>query len=232
MPRTAAARRNVAAPNKEQADALKALQATVARQAEQLEQYRQENHQVLQRAETAERELLAASTTPGSPPPVILNRGIIESGDHLLAGDGDEPYMESVGKPRIVQRMIEVDGQPVIDAKWAERMQFMEEKVVVMVHEEGTAANAQHPESAISVWNGGQHQLFPRGVEVTCSRKFLEVLCRSRVATYGNVEYIDQNSGIRMQKYPKRVANKYPFSVIRDDNPRGRAWLSRLFQEA
>jgi hypothetical protein len=154
--------------------------------------------------------------------------GVVESGDAELAGDGDEAIMPPTGPARIVQRVIETPEGPFVDQKWADNMQFMEEKVTVIVHQQG---ESRYPEPAISVWNDGRHQLFPRDVEVTCARKFLEVLARAKVATYGNQEFVNED-GIRAQKYPKRVAHKYPFSVIRDDNPRGRAWLNRIFQEA
>lgn len=226
MPRTA--RANTMAPNPDQAAALATLEKTVARLSAQADTHLKEANEQRARADAAERELLAGSTTPGGMAYAAKFTGVIESGDAVLGGDGDDAIMPPTGPARIVQRVIETPEGPYVDKKWGDNMQFMEEKVTVIVHQQG---ESRYPEPAISVWNGGTHQLFPRDHEVTCARKFLEVLARAKVATYGNQEYINEE-GIRAQKYPKRVAHKYPFSVIRDDNPRGRAWLARIFQEA
>lgn len=232
MPRAATARApDVAAPTKSQSQALEAL-------AEQVGQLVESNRHLQDRLQAAEQRASNAEANAGIPPrrvaPVAPNTKMVDSGDLELGGDGDVVTMETergTNRPYLKDRLIEnpdIAGEKMIDAKWAENMRFNEERVIVLVHPE---PDSKYPEPCISIWNDGRHQLFPRGMNITVARKFLEVLARAKPVRYDNVEYMDEN-GIRAVKYPRRVSHRFPFSVIRDDNPRGAAWLARICAEA
>lgn len=230
--------RSTQAPTKRQADALATLTDQVARLTATVTTSQQRIADAEARAEAAERALAVAEgiSTPGSRghvAPVLRRSGMVDSGDMEVGGDGDVVTMATdkvTNRPFLKDRMIEsteVAGEMIVDKEWAANMRFNEEKVVVIVHEE---ADSKYPEPCISVWNGGRHQLFPRGMEITVARKFLEILARSKPIRYGNVEYVDE-AGVRAVKWPRRVSHRYPFTVVRDDNPKGRAWLKKIFLE-
>lgn len=224
----APARTNTRAPTKSQSQAIEAL-------SEQVGALIDSNNRLQEQVRKAEERAAIAEGARAQPrrnvAPVALDAAsLVDSGDLELAGDGDDVVMAEdpvTRKPYLKERMVEIDNEMVIDAKWAEQMRFNEEKVVVLVHPDN---NARHPEPCVSLWNDGRHQLFPRGYPITVARKFLEVLARMKPIGYDNVEYVDE-FGVRAIKYPKRVSHKYPFSVVRDDNPRGPAWLQKICNE-
>jgi len=133
--------------------------------------------------------------------------------------------MSSTGAPAIEHPTIEVPDGPVSKGK-LEMLAFMNELVVVQVHED----NSNYPEPLVQTWNDGRLQIFIRGQEVTCRRCFVEVLARAKPVQYANVEYVDAE-GNRAVKWPKRTGLKYPFTIVRDDNPNGRAWLKKILAE-
>lgn len=120
--------------------------------------------------------------------------------------------------------------EPVYGPDWkskADLLQFMEEPVEVMVHET-TDKNA---ELIVQSWNGGRSQFFIRGQPQICKRKFVEVLARSKITAYRQEHYKDDNGADAIRNIPM-TALRYPFSVIRDNNPRGADWLRAILSEA
>lgn len=152
----------------------------------------------------------------------VAPRKFVDSGDFQIGpGDGDV-HMDDAG---LQMPSVDVETRPLHKEK-AEALRFNEELVTVRV------AETSDPDQGIciSLWNGGVHQLFIRGQDVTCKRKFLEVLARAKPESFGNVEFLDE-AGIRKIKWPKRTGQRYPFAVIRDDNPRGAEWLRKVLME-
>lgn len=109
----------------------------------------------------------------------------------------------------------------------AETEAFMEELVVIQVHK-STDKNAV-PQVPVGI--NGDKIWIPRGVPVRLPRKFVEVLARSQEATFSTDDNPDPNAdeGKMIRRTNGQV---YPFSVIQDRNPRGRAWLERVTREA
>ena len=70
----------------------------------------------------------------------------------------------------------------------------------------------------------------PRGVAVTVKRKHVEKLARSRPTRYVSQQFVDVD-GERKVRYPGTAALLYPFTVIRDNNPRGSDWLKAILAE-
>lgn len=106
------------------------------------------------------------------------------------------------------------------------QLAFMEEKVTVMVLET-TDVNAE-PMPAVYV--NGTAQFFPRGEPVTCRRKYVEGLVRSKPEVV-SATVTERNSENPTNRILSRAAEKYPFQVLRDDNPRGASWLQALRTE-
>jgi hypothetical protein len=119
---------------------------------------------------------------------------------------------------------IVVVGQSGLDNSYAAQLAFLEEKVDVLVHE-STDPNA---EPIVPTAVNGVNQFFPRGQVVTCKRKFVEVLARSKVESFKTkVIHEDGNVYNRMER---QRGYRYPFSVVRDDNPKGHAWLKSVME--
>lgn len=114
-----------------------------------------------------------------------------------------------------------------IEPDMAAQLAFMEEKVEVMVHE-STDENAENP---VQVACNGVNQFFFRGQAQVAKRKFVEILARAKATAISTKEVVHAD-GVRTTRIDKHSALKYPFSVIRDDNPRGPAWLKSILSEA
>jgi len=105
----------------------------------------------------------------------------------------------------------------------AAKLAFLEEKVEVMVHESADP----NAEPIVETWVNGVAQRFIRGQTQTVRRKYVEVLARAKNTGIKTNEVMDHN-GDRTTAIVKHTALKYPFSVIRDENPRGAAWLKQV----
>jgi hypothetical protein len=113
------------------------------------------------------------------------------------------------------------------DLEYQKLLAFMEEKVTVMVHE----TSDKNAEPMPAVYVNGTAQFFPRGVDVECRRKYVEGLVRAKPEAI-NAEYVIATVGAEPSNRVRgSSAAKYPFSLVRDDNPRGAAWLRELMAE-
>lgn len=126
-----------------------------------------------------------------------------------------------------VQDTIEpVDG-PVISDEVA-MTAFMEEPVTVMLEH----TNERYQAPIVGPFGvNGEHLWFPVGVPVKIKRKFLEVLARAQpweVRTHHQDATVERpiNEVLRTQR------KRYPFSLIADENPKGRDWLRKVMMEA
>ena len=137
--------------------------------------------------------------------------------------------MKSTGPAReaLEPQHVEVVDRPV-NKEQAEMLLFSREKIKVRVAET-TEKNA---ERVVEVFNNGDRQLFPRGEEVVCERRFVEVLARAKQTTYSQKKVKDDQSGIEQYKEVPHVALRYPFSIIEDKHPRGADWLKSVLAEA
>lgn len=136
-----------------------------------------------------------------------------------------EATMKTTGEAEIVSEIEVVQPERFTDAQ-AEALAFNEEMVTVCVQ----TTDDKFAPQWVEVANDGRKQLFWRGVNTTCARKFVEVLARAKPVGYKNVEYIDAE-GNRSVKWPGRASLAFNFHVVRDDNPKGAAWLANLINQ-
>lgn len=154
----------------------------------------------------------------------VVKSNTIDAGDLALPADS-VVEMASSGAPELQREEIEIPDGPLTKGH-AEELAFNEELVEIIVHDSSDPL----AEPIVEVYNNGKLQMFPRGMPVTCKRKYLEGLVRSKPVAYSNVEFVRED-GSRAVKYPKRTSLRYPFQVLRDDNPRGRAWLAKIMAQ-
>ena len=123
-------------------------------------------------------------------------------------------------------KIVEAAQGPIAD-EWALNMAFNREKVTIRVAE----STDQNAEKIITVWNNGEPMHFPRGQEVTCERRFVETLMRARETRYTQKAMLDDVGKVKEYQNIPRTALKYDFSVVRDDNPIGSAWLKAVMAQ-
>ena len=137
-------------------------------------------------------------------------------------------------KKNTVQGMEIIDDEPVIEtvaesrdfSKLASDEAFMNELVTVMVH---STTDENQPNHVVVNCNGMNQPLI-RGVPTTVKRKYVEILARMKETKYTQ---ITRNASAPDQiDMVARHGLSYPFDLVEDLNPRGRAWLQNVLAEA
>lgn len=102
---------------------------------------------------------------------------------------------------------------------------FMNEPVTVEIHT--TTDENQPPQVIVNV--NGVNMVFFRGIPTVAKRKYVEVLARMKETKYTErlANPMDPSS---IEHIPRTVL-VYPFSVLEDKNPKGRAWLAHVMAE-
>lgn len=102
---------------------------------------------------------------------------------------------------------------------------FMHEVVTVMVHP--TTDENQPPHVIINV--NGTNQPVMRGVPTPMKRKYLEVLARMKETKY--TQMTPNPAAPDVSEMRARSALAFPFDLVEDPNPKGRAWLQNVLAE-
>lgn len=137
----------------------------------------------------------------------------------LIPSTGNVEIKNEIREVEPVHNVYELDEK-------AARLKFNEEPVTIHLHE-STDPNA---DNVVPVGVNGEMRWLQRGREFTLARKFVERLALARpssIQTYETRDF-DGNRAIGIRKH---TALKYPFSVIRDDNPKGVEWLRNLLAQ-
>jgi len=154
--------------------------------------------------------------------PVRSTRQFVESEDHPVP-QARARNLPAHGKARLDPPEILVAERTVSQEKLA-ALAFNEEVLTVLVHDSTNPTDEQ----IVEVWNGNIPQRFIRGMEQEVKRKFVEVLARAKITTYTQRK-LPNNEGYANDEHTVR---KYPFTVTRDPNPRGAAWLKSILASA
>ena len=124
-----------------------------------------------------------------------------------------------------------VDDAPVIETVTKDIKQlvldeaFMNEMVTVMVH--SSTDENQSPHVILNC--NGTNQPLMRGVPSTIRRKYVEILAHMKETKYSQVT---RNPAAPDQiDMVARHGLAYPFELMEDANPRGRAWLNSVLAE-
>ena len=105
-----------------------------------------------------------------------------------------------------------------------EKEVFMNEPVRIIVMETGEEGSLQ----VITPCVNGVNQPIVRGQEIWVKRKFVEDLARCRTTRYQQRHNPIERD--KIENVPITVQT-YPFSVLEDRNPKGRAWLQGIVAE-
>jgi hypothetical protein len=159
--------------------------------------------------------------------PVRSRRGDTESSD-FKAGQDTPRAMRSRGPAResLEPARIQPVGR-VVSKEKLDALKFNEDVLTIVVHDSTNPLDDPMPE----VWNDGTPQRFQRGKEMQVKRKYVEVLARAKKTTYTQRKVKNQLGEETYINVP-HSALKYPFAVIHDPSPNGKAWLQSIINEA
>ena len=113
-----------------------------------------------------------------------------------------------------------------MESDYAKEAVFMEEPVTIRLER----SSERFAPALLDFYVNGKVEWIPVGREWTVKRKYVEVIARAQpydVRT--NVVKHEEREDNKIERYS--IA-KHPFSVIKDANPRGSEWLTRVMRES
>lgn len=154
----------------------------------------------------------------------VLASGATDFGGQV--GQDAPRIMTTVGDAEITAADIEPVKDMVNFDERAAELAFNEELIDVMV----APSSDRYAENPVGTWVNGKSQYFFRGQVQTVRRKYVEALARAKTTTFTQTEFVKEN-GDRAVRHDPTTSLAYPFSIMRDDNPRGRDWARRLMAQ-
>lgn len=143
---------------------------------------------------------------------------------------GQETHIDIPAEGLIDRSAIHEDGIEIVEGvaldDYARELAFMEELIEVEMHE-STDPNAQPIED---IYCNGLCQRFVRGRPQVVKRKYVQALASLRQVSFRSDARVEGEEVVN--RLHRNSALRYPFSVVRDDNRRGRDWLRRALQSA
>jgi len=151
-----------------------------------------------------------------------MTRGRTESQDLMSAElDGVLDFMTiRTGQPQI---------EPEKAREWkdlAEAESFMNEPLVIQIH----TTNDKNAPPSVYVGLNGEGGWLPRGLKIRLKRKFVERLAQSQSASFQTKSNPDPHAD-EGTNVLRSSGQEYPFEVLQDPNPKGRAWLARVTRQ-
>lgn len=124
--------------------------------------------------------------------------------------------------------------QPVTEREFANDKEgqaayeaFMREPIVLKIH---STTDKNEPLVADVALNGVKCPM-PREKPIKVPRAFVEVLARSQNRAYEQ-ERVPDPDAAEGYKTRRTTGVQFPFSVLHDPSPKGRAWLQRITHES
>jgi hypothetical protein len=125
-----------------------------------------------------------------------------------------------IGHPEPIEKVADTDFVKAVELE-----AFMNEVLTVIVHQDASDNAVENPCPSVN----GINQPFIRGIEQKVKRKYVEALARGRVTKYAQrVTDASRPENIQMVETTALV---YPFSVLHDPNPVGKAWLKGILSQ-
>jgi hypothetical protein len=150
----------------------------------------------------------------------------LEAADFLNTGIAGVVDFMSMGAGIGVQVVTEREFKSTPEGN-VEYEAFMRQPIVIRISRTGDKnepAYAFVGDNGVSVW-------IPREKPVRLPRCFVETLARSQERHYRQERNPDPNADEGMTTRRSGSAS-YPFAVLHDPDPRGRAWLQRVTHES
>lgn len=138
---------------------------------------------------------------------------------------GQDHAFEFADDNTIIQAKAEEIEDPARRGK-LDYLRFMEEPVTVHI----TESNDTNAEQTFPIWVNGKVEYFTEGKEKVVARKFAEGLAVAKRTSYRNVQKT-KDDGENSYQYIPKTGVRYPFSVVEDKNPKGRAWLEAVLRQ-
>ncbi len=126
------------------------------------------------------------------------------------------------GEIEVQAKSLDQMGMAKLDA-----LAFDQELLDVRISE----AQDEAQDKRISVAVNGKEYVMWRGMTYRNVPRFIvEGLARAKPYTFSNVEYTKPDGSLSV-KWPAHMGLRYPFQVVRDNNPKGADWLQGILSQ-
>lgn len=146
-----------------------------------------------------------------------------------------------ITQPKAIDLSLDVDpadrvadiilsSDEMLNKDYLDELKFMEEPVTVVLHR----GRERYSPNIHDFYVNGKPLWIPVDRPTTIPRKYLEVLARSQpfeVKTKVNKNEQDGEDAVVDNMAERYQSAKYPFSVVKDENPRGHVWLAKVMRE-
>lgn len=138
-----------------------------------------------------------------------------------------KPILDTQARDREVIVTTEAD----LTDDYAKELAFNEEPVTILLHR----GREKHAPTMYDFSIEGKTIWIRVDTPTTIRRKYLEVIARSQ--PFEVETDVDMNEGKGenapvLNNIRRHQSSRYPFTVVKDDNPRGPAWLARVMRES
>lgn len=106
-------------------------------------------------------------------------------------------------------------------------LKFAEEIIVIRIE----PSREKNAAKTIDLHVNGVVKWVPVGVPWMLPRKYVEVLARAKPINCETTHEAPYEAANPENKVIRSTSSLYPFTVIRDDNPKGYEWLTRILAE-
>lgn len=113
-----------------------------------------------------------------------------------------------------------------IDLAYFDELQFMEEKISIRLEPSSDRYSPKFVDVAVN----GRIEWLEVGKPIQVARKYIEVLARAKSDTFITIAP-NTNDENPVNMISRNTSQKYPFSVIKDPNPRGYQWLTSVLSQ-
>jgi alkanesulfonate monooxygenase SsuD/methylene tetrahydromethanopterin reductase-like flavin-dependent oxidoreductase (luciferase family) len=131
---------------------------------------------------------------------------------------------DSVADIRDNEELI-IETNPM-DMAYIDELAFMEEKITIRLEPSADRYSPKFVDVAVN----GRIEWLEVGTPIKVARKYVEVLARAKSDTFITIAP-NTNDENPVNMISRNTSQKYPFSVIKDPNPRGYQWLTTVLSQ-
>jgi hypothetical protein len=113
-----------------------------------------------------------------------------------------------------------------LDMVYFDELAFMEEKITIRLEPSADRYSPRFVDVAVN----GRIEWLEVAKPIQVARKYIEVLARAKSDTFITIAP-NTNDENPVNMISRNTSQKYPFSVIKDPNPRGYQWLTTVLSQ-
>ncbi len=153
-------------------------------------------------------------------------------GPELHSADLPITQPEDIGDDLADRANIVVAGEAELQAKeYLDELAFMSEPVTILLHR----GRERHAPNIYDFYVNGKAMWIIVDTPATIPRAYLEVIARSQ--PYEVETHVNKNEHMGMDAHVensirRHQSARYPFTVVKDANPKGPAWLAKVMRES